>query len=580
MKTLRALILVDTLLLATLGLWMLFHPHSLPAVYAEGKPYQEMATLRLLGTALGGLALVLFVLSADSLVGDRRRLALWLSGANGLVAMMAFIQQTAIWGSTVGWLLVMVFLGMSAALAWAGWRPLKPEEIAAEVATLQIPPETREVLLRQIGETAAQEERNRLARDLHDSIKQQLFTINVSTAAAQELWEQNPERAKTALADVRRSAREAMVEMQALLHQLQPRALASAGLVEALREQCEALGYRTGAEVSVELGEAIPDERLPPGAQETLFRIAQEALANVARHSRARNVRAWLGREGDQAVLRVEDDGQGFDPESATSGMGLRNLRERAESLRGMLEVRSASGAGTRICVRIPFTSPPILQPVSPVETELKRLKFILFWLGYWAALFWLDRPIVNRTKSYGDLISDLMPFLLLMLFTWVSTTWAKKRLRSDLTAHPDTAPAKISLRVYWSRLNHVLWMLLATWYAPWYWRFDQPGWRAWTIVWIAASLVCGSLAVAELVKLHRVTEIRRRWLPGLWSSLADWKRTGLLIAFLILAGLSGALGVWLISRLELVERLLLLFGVLIVGYILTRQPRTEAAPA
>jgi hypothetical protein len=87
-------------------------------------------------------------------------------------------------------------------------------------------------------------------------------------------------------------------------------------------------------------------------------------------------------------------------------------------------------------------------------------------------------------------------------------------------------------------------------------------------------------LTVAELVKLHRVTEIRRRWLPGLWNSLAGWKRTGLLIAFLILAGLSGVLGVWLISRFELVERLLLLFGVLIVGYILTRQPRTEAAPA
>jgi signal transduction histidine kinase len=232
----------------------------------------------------------------------------------------------------------------------------------------------RVVWLRQVSEAAAQEERNRLARDLHDSIKQQLFSINVGTATAQERWERDPDGARKALADVRRSAREALVEMQAMLHQLRPEALGTAGLIEALREQCEALGYRTGAEVTLELGEPLPDELLPPGAQEALFRIAQEMLSNVARHARARTVKLWLGRLAGEAMLRIQDDGQGFDP-AAVSGMGLRNLQERAASLHGTLEVVSSPGAGTGLTVRIPLVSPP---PPTPEEEKLGGLSEFL----------------------------------------------------------------------------------------------------------------------------------------------------------------------------------------------------------
>ena len=148
-----------------------------------------------------------------------------------------------------------------------------------------------------------------------------------------------------------------------MLHQLRPEALGTAGLIEALREQCEALGYRTGAEVALELGEPVPDDRMPPGAQETLFRIAQEMLANVARHARARQVRLWLGRQGEEVVLRVVDDGQGFDPAAETSGMGLRNLKERADSLRGKLEVASTPGSGAR--TDRPHPAGPFLVPAA-----------------------------------------------------------------------------------------------------------------------------------------------------------------------------------------------------------------------
>ncbi|MGH2482058.1 MAG: sensor histidine kinase, partial [Ktedonobacteraceae bacterium] len=125
--------------------------------------------------------------------------------------------------------------------------------------------EYRDQLLQQVGKTAAQEERNRLARDLHDSIKQQIFSIAVSTAAVKVRWESDPISARKTIGDIEITAHEAQVEMQALLQQLRPVALENVGLVESLRMQCQALGYRTGAQVTSELGELPADEQVPLG---------------------------------------------------------------------------------------------------------------------------------------------------------------------------------------------------------------------------------------------------------------------------------------------------------------------------
>ncbi len=208
----------------------------------------------------------------------------------------------------------------------------------------------RESLLAQTQDAAIQQERNRLARELHDSIKQQIFSINISAAAAQARWESDPQGTQAALGDVRRSAQEVMVEMNALLQQLSPVPLEKVGLRQALRDQCEALGYRTGAEVVAEFGELPDDDWLPPGAQESLFRIAQEALSNVARHARAGQVRLYLGQReaGGPLVLEIQDDGQGFDAGADHGGMGLDNVRQRVQVLGGELEIDSAPGEGTR----------------------------------------------------------------------------------------------------------------------------------------------------------------------------------------------------------------------------------------
>lgn len=239
----------------------------------------------------------------------------------------------------------------------------------------------RSQLTRQISEAAAQEERHRLARDLHDSIKQQIFSINVSTAAAQARLEADPPalaQARAALADVRQSAQEAMVEMRAMLQQLSPAPLEKSGLIGALRDQCESLAYRTGAQVTTTFNALPSEDRLPPGAQEAIFRVAQEGLSNIARHARAQNVSVAItttstGDSDGQLTLTIRDDGQGFavTPIDSTAhvGMGLVNMHERAAALGGQIHIESAPGSGTTLALTV-----PLIQSVKVIEAQQETL--------------------------------------------------------------------------------------------------------------------------------------------------------------------------------------------------------------
>jgi hypothetical protein len=376
-----------------------------------------------------------------------------------------------------------------------------------------------------------------------------------------------------------------MVEMQALLHQLRPQALSStAGLVEALREQCEALGYRTGAEVSLEPGEAIPDERLPPGAQETFFRIAQEALANVARHARAHKVRVQLGREGDWALLRVADDGQGFDAAAATSGMGVRNLRERAESLRGMVEIRSVPGSGTVITFGIPLTLPPApVRAQSPVERALDQEKHPSLLLFLAMGLFVLIQPTPD-SYYYETVRGTLNTFFLLGI-----AVESQQRVRSALDSFPSAVPEVVSRLRYLSHRNCVLYFFAAAaWWVTWYWRLDKI-WIGWTIIWLAVALFCGRLTAVELVRFHRASEPRRRWPRFLLRPVGEeW----LVLSFALLTWIAFMMillvlvpSIWpRLFRLLLptwpTKIFFLLCGAVVLAYFIARQPRTGGATA
>jgi signal transduction histidine kinase len=207
-----------------------------------------------------------------------------------------------------------------------------------------------------IREAARQEERARLARDLHDAVKQQLFVIQTAAATAQARFESDPPGARLAIDHLRTAAREAIAEMGAMLDQLQAAPIESTGLVEAHRKQCEAIGFRTGATVDLRVEDLPPAVLLPPGAHEAALRVAQEALANVARHARARRVTVTLGTRHRALAMTIADDGAGFDP-IGPRGMGIGNMEARAREVGGRFELTSSPGGGTTVSFDVPVTA-------------------------------------------------------------------------------------------------------------------------------------------------------------------------------------------------------------------------------
>ncbi|GCF07000.1 sensor histidine kinase [Dictyobacter arantiisoli] len=246
----------------------------------------------------------------------------------------------------------------------------------------------KDQLMQQVIKTTAQEERNRLARDLHDSIKQQIFSITMSAAAARARWERDQPRVRSILDDIERTAREAQVEMQAMLQQLRPRALENIGLIESLRMQSQALEYRTGANVALEISTLPSEEDLPPGSQEVLFRIVQEGFANIARHARASNVWLSLYQQGQFLLLEIGDDGQGFNishmpKQSNAGGMGMQNIQERIKALHGTVQIWSVTGTGTTIQIAIPLAEQAAPERIPEVEEpalrkSMKRVQLML----------------------------------------------------------------------------------------------------------------------------------------------------------------------------------------------------------
>jgi len=215
----------------------------------------------------------------------------------------------------------------------------------------------------QIREAARQEERVRLARDLHDAVKQQLFAIQAAAATVEARFDTDAAGARQALEQVRSSSREALTEMEVMLDQLQAAPLSTPGLIDALNRLCDATRFRTGANVTFEAGDLPGDAAFAPGAHQAMLRFAQEALANVARHARAANVRVRFGESLDwvpagarerRFVLSVADDGQGFETGAASvPGMGLRNMSARAAEAGGTFEVSSERGRGTTATLTI-----------------------------------------------------------------------------------------------------------------------------------------------------------------------------------------------------------------------------------
>jgi signal transduction histidine kinase len=198
-------------------------------------------------------------------------------------------------------------------------------------------------------ELAMLEERNRMARELHDAVTQKLFSLRLAARSAATMLESAPARAADELDRVQRLAGEALAELRAVIVELRPAELDRHGLAETLRKHVRLLDRLQPTGVTFEGGE-LP--ALDPAVEVAVLRVAQEALHNALRHSGARQVRVRLAHEDGKLVLSVDDDGTGFEPATAR-GLGLVSMSDRAEAAGGVLAVRSAPGEGTTVRVEV-----------------------------------------------------------------------------------------------------------------------------------------------------------------------------------------------------------------------------------
>ena len=298
------------------------------------------------GCAASGLAL------NDDPATGRRALYRFATG-HVLVGLIVWMQGEFYWGEQglPRWVAVAPLIngiGLFAAAFATPWSAAIGEVRSGKLAS------SHDEHIRQL---ARREERARLARDLHDAVKQQLFVIQTASATVQARFDHDAAGARTALDQVRTAAREATTEMEALLEELQAAPLENTGLVEALKKQCDALAFRTGAAVHFEPGSLPPEGSLRPGAHEAIYRVAQEALANVARHARASQVTLSLGASGTRFELRVADNGTGFDASTARRGMGRANMEARAAAIGGRLGV-VGQPSGTEVVLSLPLITP------------------------------------------------------------------------------------------------------------------------------------------------------------------------------------------------------------------------------
>jgi NarL family two-component system sensor histidine kinase LiaS len=316
---------------------------AFPMVAGDGRPLGtlvvltalptfDLATLRpLLGVVIASL--IPFTLAAG-LIG-----ALFgFLTARGLSRRLAALARTAdAWSSG----------DFSAAVT-----DRSPDELGELARRLNRMAEQLQNLLQTRQELAALEERNRLARDLHDSVKQQLFAGSMQIGAARALLPANPAAAGEHLAEAEQLARQSQQELAALIQELHPAALDGNGLAEALRHFGQDWSRRSGIGVEIR----VQGERaLPLEVEQALFRVAQEALANVGRHSRAHSAEIHLAWEQDGVTLTIADDGVGMARANGDqAGHGLRSMSERVERLGGALAIDSRPGGGTRVVASIP----------------------------------------------------------------------------------------------------------------------------------------------------------------------------------------------------------------------------------
>ncbi len=297
----------------------------------------------------------------------RTPLDAWATGLARLLGTtaVAIILFGAVIGTVSGYLaarsLVVRFDRMSAAAAAWGTGDFTAavgdggeDEIGQLGRRLDRMAEQLASLIRTREQLSVVDERNRLARDLHDSVKQQAFAVSLHLGTARELFERDPAGARHRLDAAYAIARKTQRELTTIIQTLRPTELADSTLRHALDQYVAEWRSRTGIAASAAI---VADAEFPHAVEDALFRVAQEALTNVARHSRATTVAVSLARDGDGWSLQIADDGTGFDTRRGRPGVGLQSMRERIETIGGRFALVSDRD-GTRISVHIQGSEP------------------------------------------------------------------------------------------------------------------------------------------------------------------------------------------------------------------------------
>ncbi len=225
------------------------------------------------------------------------------------------------------------------------------DEIGELTRALNRMAEQLQTLLHSRDELARVEERNRLARDLHDTVKQQTYATRMQLFAARNLVGTNPQQAGEHLEAALQLNRETQQELKLIIDELRPAALQGKGLAQAVQDYTGRWQEHTGIKVNVTVR---GDRALPLEVEEALFRVLQESLANVARHAEAENVEIQLAFSPDTACLEISDNGCGFDPDKVPAGsLGLLGMRQRLADVGGALKIESQLSAGTTITAAV-----------------------------------------------------------------------------------------------------------------------------------------------------------------------------------------------------------------------------------
>jgi signal transduction histidine kinase len=313
-----------------------------PVIYFGSQFIVLALMLLLVKTSVDAINFIFLIVSIHAaLVLTRKAAAMWIavyymtvsaavfirSGSNGYYAAAFYLVAYAICG----------FFGYI--LQQADLARQHNQELVEELQSTQ----------RKLQELAVLEERNRLARELHDSVKQQVFAISMQLSAARNSLSES-DKAFAPVTEAERLAQQAGLELTTLIHELRPPTLEHQTLSAALQGHLAEWSRQNEIEIESNIEDNLS---VPLPVEQALFRVAQESLANVARHSKATKVSVTLANENDEVKLTIEDNGMGFDPDNAVKGVGLDSMSERLEAVGGHLEVSSQKTKGTRMTATV-----------------------------------------------------------------------------------------------------------------------------------------------------------------------------------------------------------------------------------